>query len=316
MIMKRHEKNPIISREDIPNITEELTDVSAVFNPGAVMFDGKILLLLNVLTRGGKTYFVKAFSEDGIHFNVDNDFILFIFPDELDESVYRVYDPRITFADGLYYIVCTVETDNGKRLWITTTSDFEEFNEIGFTLDFSASNGVLLPGKTDDKFAILFTPQAADGVSNDGIYIAYSEDMIFWSEPKLIAKGNKHYWAQNIYPASPPIKLKEGWLCFYNGVTENRVGNSISQIGALILDLNDPAKVVGRTTMNILEPREIYELVGRSPNTVTASGAIIKKEAAKNPELFIYYGAADTTVCLARADVAHVIEKISFETEE
>jgi len=317
--MFRDKNNPIIERSDVPNITDELTDVSAVFNPGAVLFDKNILLLLSVETRGGKTYLVKAVSDDGIRFAIDNDFFLFILPDGISGEIYHISDPRITFIENKYFIVCTVTAENGTKLWITTTTDFEEFEEIGFALDISAHNGVLLPEKIDGKFTMFFTPVMNIDEEN-GIFMSQSEDLLFWDETKLIAEGNPNYWDEIIYPGPPPIKTKKGWLQIYGAVKTQNRNYDIYQAGALLLDLAKPSKVLARTKMNIMEPRENYELIGRSPGVILPSGIIVKEKddngfAKDNSEILIYYGSAKTSVSLYHATLEEILQSLYFNSD-
>ena len=125
--------------------------------------------------------------------------------------------------------------------------------------------------------------------------------------------GRLHYWDELIGAGPPPIKTRKGWLQIYHGVALHLSNAHIYQAGAMLLDLEDPTKVLGRGKYNILEPRESYELMGQVPNVVFPSGAIAEKVdsdgfADPKSEVLIYYGAADTSVCLAFSTIEELLQ--------
>jgi len=126
------------------------------------------------------------------------------------------------------------------------------------------------------------------------IWIAYSNNLKDWFGHQVIMEP-KEYWENvKIGAGSPPIKTDKGWLLIYHGVGEDK--NKILKYcaGAALLDLKNPSVVIARTKKPILEPQKDYEIFGDVPNVVFPEGAIVKKD-----ELFVYYGAADKTCCLA-----------------
>lgn len=111
----------------------------------------------------------------------------------------------------------------------------------------------------------------------------------------------------------PPVKTRKGWLQLYHGVATH-FNNPIYQLGVLLLDLEDPGKVISRSSQNILEPREIYEMVGQVPNVVFPSGMIIENYdedgfAEDNSEVKIYYGAADSCIGLATTNIKELLNE-------
>jgi beta-1,4-mannooligosaccharide/beta-1,4-mannosyl-N-acetylglucosamine phosphorylase len=131
--------------------------------------------------------------------------------------------------------------------------------------------------------------------------------------------GRLHYWDELIGSGPPPVKTRDGWLHIYHGIATHFASSNIYQAGAVLLDLNEPWKMIARSWNNILEPRELYELVGQVPNVVFPSGMIVEEYdsegyATPDSEVKIFYGAADTVVCLATTTVRKLIdscEKIS-----
>jgi len=128
-----------------------------------------------------------------------------------------------------------------------------------------------------------------------------------------LISGRFHYWDEFIGSGPPPVKTRQGWLHVYHGVAGHFGSANIYQGGAMLLDLNDPSKVLGRCRNNILEPREIWELAGQVPNVCFPSGWVVEdfdeEGYAKNDsEVKIYYGAADSVVGLYIATIEELIE--------
>ena len=128
----------------------------------------------------------------------------------------------------------------------------------------------------------------------------------------IVISGRFHYWDERIGAGPPPIKTESGWLQIYHGIADHFGSSTIYQAGVMLLDLNNPLKVISRGKYNILEPRELYELTGQVPNVVFPSGAIVEKEdkqrfAKKASRVNIYYGAADTCIGLAFATIDELI---------
>jgi beta-1,4-mannooligosaccharide/beta-1,4-mannosyl-N-acetylglucosamine phosphorylase len=177
-------------------------------------------------------------------------------------------------------------------------------------------NGVLFPEKVGGKYLRLDHPNriTIGGGVTTGSTIALSEsgDLIHWKQAAAVASGRFHYWDELIGAGPPPVKTERGWLLIYHGVATHLQSAFIYQAGALLLDLENPACVIGRSRQNILEPRELYELTGQVPNVVFPSGMIVEEIdergfARMNSPVLIYYGAADTSVCAATSTVAELI---------
>lgn len=316
--MQRHPNNPIITRKDIPDIPPHLVDVTSVFNPGAIKFNDTYLLLLRVQNRGRETFTVKATSRDGVHFEVDNRIVHFRGIENVAEKIYHCYDPRITRIDDCYYIMFALDMDAGCHLGLARTEDFEDYEFLGITTAEDSRNGVLFPEKIDGKFYRLDRPnkmKMGDGPSSGNtICLSESEDLLNWKLVAPVFSGRFHYWDELIGAGPPPIKTELGWLLIYHGIALHLNSAYIYQAGVALLDLKNPAKVLGRSRYNILEPREMYEMVGQVPNVVFPSGAIVEQHdsngfAPLDSPVNIYYGAADTCVGLATATVKELVRE-------
>jgi beta-1,4-mannooligosaccharide/beta-1,4-mannosyl-N-acetylglucosamine phosphorylase len=316
-MLKRNLKNPIISRTDIPDIIPNLVDVSSVFNPGAIKFDDKYILLLRVQNRGRETFIIKAESLNGIDFKIDNKIVDFKGIEQVKEKIYHIYDARITKIGSEHYIMFAMDMDAGCRLGLAATNNFEEFKFLGIVSDGDTRNGVIFPEKINGKFLRFERPnkvQLDEGpTSGNTIYLAESEDLLNWKTIKPVMRGRFHYWDENIGSGPPPVKTREGWLHIYHGIAMHFASSNIYQAGAALHDLNDPSIILFRSKYNILEPRELFELTGQVPNVVFPSGMIVEEFdsegfALPRSKALIYYGAADTSVGLAISTIKELIE--------
>ncbi len=316
-MLKRYQKNPILTRKDIPNLPPNLVDVSSVFNPGAIKFKDQYILLLRVQNRGRETFTLKATSQNGVNFKVEKNPVIFEGLEKIKEKIYHVYDPRLTMIEGVCYIMFAMDMDDGCKLGLARTKDFETFEFMDIVAYGDVRNGVLFPEKIGGKYIRLERPnrQALSGgiMTGTEIWLSSSDDLLTWDEVGPVMSGRFHYWDETIGSGPPPIKTKEGWLHIYHGVAHHFGSASIYQAGAVLFDLNDPQKVLARTRQNILEPRELYELTGQVPNVVFPSGMICESYDAQGfalpeAEIKVYYGAADTVVGLATGKVQELID--------
>jgi len=316
-MLKRSSKNPIITRLQIPDIYPYLVDVSSVFNPGAIKFLDKYILLLRVQNRGRETYILKAESSNGFEFNVDNKIVDFRGIGNIREQIYHIYDARITKIENDYFIMFAMDMEAGCQLGLARTNDFERYEFLGIVSTGDIRNGVLFPEKINGKYMRFDRPnkvQLAEGPSSGNtICLSESEDLLAWRTTASVMSGRFHYWDENIGSGPPPVKTKEGWLHIYHGVATHFASSNIYQAGVSLHDLNDPSKVLSRGRYNILEPREQYELTGQVQNVVFPSGMIVEKYdnegfAFTDSEVLVYYGAADTVVGVATSTIAKLIE--------
>ena len=330
MIFNRHGDVPLLTRLDIPAMPPDIVDPSSVFNPGAVEKGGKTYLLLRVQTRGRRTYTVPA-RGDGFKFKLAKHPVQYSGLDKIEDPetgipliIHHIYDARITRLEDRLVVVTAVDTDQGCRLAVWEAvgkpqAGFAGLNQlelIGFNFSRDTRNGVLFPEKIDGRYLMLDRPhdrRAGGGpLTGWGIVLSVSDDLVDWEDLGSIMTGRPHYWDELIGSGPPPIKTREGWLHIYHGVATHFLGSNIYQAGAVLLDLEDPRRVLGRTRDNILEPRMIWEMMGQVPNVVFPGGMVATKTddegfALTSSELRLYYGAADTAVGLAIATVADVV---------
>lgn len=315
-------KEEIIRREDLVSDLPELTDVSSIFNPGAIKLNDKYYLLLRVQNRGRETYIVKAKSDNGIDFTLDDQPVTILGMDSIKNDIRHIYDPRLTFIDNLIYIITAVDTSHGCFLGLFISKDLEILEWKGFISDVDTRNGAIFPEMIKGRYARLERPNKstlANGTkTGSAIYVSYSDDLLKWDNHELVMQGNPHYWDELIGSGPVPIKTRHGWLHIYHGVATHFASSNIYQAGFSFLALDNPARVLFRSKYNFLEPREYYECVGQVPNVVFPTGIIALEYDEKgyvqdDSELYVYYGCADTSVGLLKTNMSYFIEKMLIE---
>ena len=136
------------------------------------------------------------------------------------------------------------------------------------------------------------------------MWVSYSKDLINWGKSELLMTPRPGLWDNFRIGASvPPIRTDEGWLEIYHGVRMTSAG-PIYKVGTVLLDLHHPHKVIARCSNPALSPRRDYERIGDVGNVVFACGAIVEDSG----EVKVYYGAADTCICVATTDINTLIE--------
>jgi len=314
--MLRSPRNPILTRADIPPVLPDFADASSVFNPGAIHFAGKTRLMLRVQSRGRRTALVMAESDDGERFTVAKVPVVFRGIERAGEKLHHLYDPRLTRIGDTVYVVFAADTETGCKLGVGSTTDFATFDFIGLGTHPDIRNGVLFDEKMAGRFVRLDRPNrsALEGgvTSGDEIWFSSSEDLVTWTPEHVVMGGRWHYWDERIGSGPPPVKTRQGWLHLYHGIATHFAAASIYQVGAVLLDLHEPWKVLARSWNNLLEPREPYEMVGQVPNVVFPGGMVVERCDAEGYALLespvhVYYGAADTCVGLATTTIGDLI---------
>jgi beta-1,2-mannobiose phosphorylase / 1,2-beta-oligomannan phosphorylase len=239
-----------------------------------------------------------ARSRDGINFNIDSD--PFIFPEDEYES-FGVEDPRITKIDDKYYITYSAVSKYGIVVKLAETRDFVNYKKLGNIFDTENKDVVIFPEKIGKKYFALNRP-VSKSTGKPIIWIAESENLIDWGNYKVLAETRDNSWdSKKIGAGVPPIRTDRGWLEIYHGVDKN----DRYSMGALLLDLDNPEKVIARSKKPILEPCEEYEKNGFFSNVVFPCGAVKVGE-----KLYIYYGASDNSIGLAISSIDDILSTL------
>jgi len=292
----RWEGNPVLELDDMP------FRCNTVFNGTPVKIDGEYLILLRIEGQQGYSFFALARSPDGYHFTVDERPALRPARDETfgKYETLGIEDPRATRIDGTYYILYTATSGNGARIALAKTDDFQTFERIALVSEPGNKDGVLFPEKIGGLYARLDRP-IGGGVGS--IWISFSKDLHHWGESQVVMTPRAGHWdSYRIGASAPPIRTEHGWLEIYHGVKMTASG-PIYRAGTVLLDLENPAKVIARCPVALLSPREDYERIGDVGNVVFPCGAIVEDSG----EVKMYYGAADTCLCVATASIDEII---------
>jgi len=296
MHLIRYSKNPILTKEDVP------FKVNSIFNPGVTKFKNKYLLLCRVEMPNGRSSFVKALSDDGYNFQVDDKPILT--PEDHHEFLkyceWGIEDARITKVNETYYITYTGYSKYMPLVMLAGTKDFEKFQIHGPISEPSNKDCAIFPEKIDYYYWKIDRPSAEE---RKDMWISKSPDLIHWGGYRILMEPEKGTWENDkIGLSSPPIRTNKGWLLLYHGVRGFGI-SSLYKLGALLLDLNKPWIVIGKTKEPILSPDFDYERTGDVPNVVFSCGWIAEPDG----KIKIYYSGADTNICLAETTVDELL---------
>ena len=186
---------------------------------------------------------------------------------------------------------------------MSKTRDFVTFEKVAIASEPSNRNMVLFPERINGRYLRLDRPFEMGRQGN--IWLSYSPDLIHWGDCRCLMESRRFAWDQGkIGAGAPPFRTEAGWLGIYHGITP-RCNGSIYKIGVVLLDLDDPSKVLARGKEYLFAPKELYERVGDVPNVVFVTSAIPDYD---HDLVHIYYGAADTCFCYATAKISELVE--------
>ena len=290
-VVKRHKKNPILTKKDVPY------PVETVHNAGMVKHGSKYIMLFRSHLRNGRSIIGLAKSNDGYDFAVvKNPFLT-----PATEGIFTEYeefgveDPRISAIDSQYLITYSAYSRHGVRICLAKTRDFKKLERIALITQADLRNVVIFPQKFDGKYVRLDRPHSE--ISPWSIWISYSPDLIHWGQSKVVMKPVQYHWDEmKIGPGATPIRTKRGWLHIYHGVFSTMSG-SVYRLGVALHDLNDPSKIIGVSDRWILQPEDPWEVTGYVPNVVFTCGAIPEDDGTVK----IYWGGADQVICVGTA---------------
>ncbi|MEX0775641.1 MAG: glycoside hydrolase family 130 protein [Phycisphaeraceae bacterium] len=310
-IIHRHPA-PVLTYKDVPY------PATLIFNAGVTKFAGRyVMVFRNDYGQWGVPKFAGtnmglATSDDGIHWNVAPKPIF-----DLKTSEYRrAYDPRLTPIDGRLYMCFAVDTHHGIRGGVAVTDDLEHFDILSMSAPDNR-NMVLFPEKFGEKFARFERPFPIYGRGKSeafDIWYADSPDAKYWGNQQLVLGSEQVAWCNNkIGPGAPPIRTKHGWLALIHVVDkddnrvlkgwESRPWTKRYTIGAMLLDADEPWKVIGLSRRPVIEPETDYELDGFRGSVLFPGGLINEGDGTVK----IYYGAADTVEAMATAKIDDLV---------
>lgn len=289
---------PLIEEQDgVPSlIIRRFPEPTEPYDPRVISLDGKVYLT-------SLSHLRLARSKDGIHFKIDDK--PFLFPARMDES-FGIEDARITFLDGKYWITYTAVSEHGPGVGLAVTTDFVNVERVWMILPPPNKDVALFPQKINGKYMLLHRPMVSE-IGKPSIWLAESEDGVHWGNHRFLFGGRGHAsldplanpfgWEGGKIGAGPePILTDEGWLVCYHGAAPL---HSYS-LALALLDKDDPAHVLDRSSLPLLSPELLWEREGFFPNVVFSNGWIQwPADSDKAGQIWVYYGAADSGVGLA-----------------
>ncbi len=300
-LFRRHKLNPILTAANWPY------PVNSVFNPGAtLLLDGSTLLLCRVEDRRGHSHLSAARSANGVDdWQIDPQPTLSSDPEHFPEEVWGIEDPRITYLPelGQYAIVYTAFTRGGPGVALALTEDFHHFERYGVIMPPEDKDAALFPHRIGGYWALIHRPVSAPGAH---MWMSYSPDLRHWGSHKLMLEARRGAWwdANKIGLSPPPIETPEGWLVIYHGVRQTAAG-SLYRLGLALFDLHTPERCLKRGAEWVFGPEERYEQRGDVGNVVFPGGYTL---APDGDSLYLYYGAADSSIALATGSVRALLE--------
>lgn len=276
------------------------------FNPGAINVGDTIHLLYRAVDGSKVSRLGYARASNGAEISIR--------PSEpvLEPSAnweeFGCEDPRITSLEGTFYVTYTAFSKRGPRIALASTKDFSHFEKHGVVgPDVNDKDCVLFPERINGRVAMLHRLQSKVQIAYFGSIEELEESKKFWNEyvkhfRDYEVMGPKFSWEKmKVGVGPPPIRTGRGWLVIYHGVSAER----IYRAGAVLLDLDDPRKVVARTKEPILEPEMEFEKRGVVSNVVFPDGAIIQ-----DGTLLTFYGGADKVCCVASAPIDDFLDEL------
>lgn len=336
MKLKKCADNPIL-RADPAHSWESL----CVLNP-AVWYEEKEDRFYMLYRAAGhdETHYIHlglATSQDGVHFERQSD-EPFLSPDVNGADGGCIEDPRLTKMGDTYYIVYAARTYAPGQYWdpawkplgdreiegvhflqannavshLAVTKDFKTVKKLGRISDsrFDDRDVILFPEKVGGRYVKLSRPTervgAAYGCEVPSTFISFSDDLMEWDEPQLLMTAEEWWQDKKMGGSCPPIRTPKGWLHLFHGVSSRDDGY---RVGAVLLDLEDPTRILGRTSHFIMEPEFEYETSGYYNGCVFPTGNVLKGDT-----LYVYYGAADKYVCMASCSLTELLAFIESDT--
>ncbi len=329
MIIKRFDKNPILKP-----VSSHPWEAQVVFNGCSIQKKDKIYLLYRAISLPHYHTSVRAnittsdigiaSSEDGINFENRRRFII----PEYEWEKFGCEDPRITKLNNKYYIFYTALSSwpprvEGIKIGLAISRDLEKIEEKHLITPFNAKAMALFPEKIKGKIWAILTVNT-DQPPAKICLASFNKEEELWSE-KYWLEWSRNFSAEggsvsggekyslplqrrsqdHIEVGAPPLKTKYGWLLFYSYIRNYFSSRKLFGVEVVLLDLKNPLKIIAKLDLPILVPDEYYERMGFVSNVVFPSGAIIKGD-----QIYLYYGAADTTCCLAFIKLSTLLKEM------
>ncbi|WNR46147.1 glycoside hydrolase family 130 protein [Paenibacillus roseipurpureus] len=244
------------------------------------------------------SHFRVARSRDGIRFDIPEQPSLFP-ANEYEE--FGIEDPRVTKIGDTFYIVYAAVSRMGITGYMASTKDFVAFERHGVIFHPTNKDIAIFPEKINGKYYALHRPSPVFLGKKD-IWLAESPDLHAWGNHRhLIGRAVDGWDSGHVGGSAVPFRTEQGWLEIYHGVDSNQEYS----LGALLLDLEEPWRVLARSKNPIMKPEASYEKEGFFGNVVFTCGVLVEDGVVK-----LYYGASDTYIAYAELSLDEILESL------
>jgi beta-1,4-mannooligosaccharide/beta-1,4-mannosyl-N-acetylglucosamine phosphorylase len=304
-VLWRYSGNPVINWNPTPS-------TARIYNSATAPHNGAFVGVFRADHKNGRANIHFGTSKDALNWNIEDNVIPWVDENGKPNPVSYAYDPRLVKIGDIFYITWCDDL-RGASIGLGMTKDFKNWVRLPNPLMPFNRNGVLFPRKVNGKYLLLSRPSDSGHTPFGDIFLSESPDLVYWGNHKFImGRGGKGWWQGVKIGAGPvPIETSEGWLLFYHGVSTTCNG-FVYSFGAVILDINEPSKVLYRTRDYLLTPEKDYETRGFVPNVVFPCANLYDAETGR---IAIYYGAADTYTAMAFCQVDELIDYIKNNFE-
>jgi predicted GH43/DUF377 family glycosyl hydrolase len=239
-------------------------------------------------------------SEDGVSFTEPEHGRSLMGTGELE--TYGIEDCRVAQIDSTYYLTYTQVSSHGVGVGLRTTRNWKDFEHVGMIFPPHNKDCALFEEKVGGMYYALHRPSSPE-LGGNYIWLAESPDLVHWGQHRCLAHSREGYWdSSRVGAGAAPIRTAEGWLEIYHGATgENRYC-----LGALLLDLEEPWRVLARSETPIMEPITAYEQEGFFGHVIFTNGHLVDGD-----RLTIYYGAADSVICGAHFSIRDILASLA-----
>ncbi len=223
---------------------------------------------------------------------------------------YGIEDPRITKIDTTYWITYVAVSRAGAATALMSSTDLVEFQRHGVIFASENKDVVLFPERIAGDFVALHRPNPRSHFHPPQIWIARSPDLIHWGRHEPILRGVRTWEGDRVGSGTPPILVDDGWLTLYHGSESSNIAGTVGRYaaGALLLDRDNPSRVLSRSNEPIMLPMTDYETSGFVPNVVFPTAMLDVGD-----DLQVFYGAADTSVAMTRFSKQSVLDSLVLQ---
>ena len=304
-VVWRFDGNPIIGWNPIPS-------AARIFNSAVVPYGQGFAGVFRADQKNGRPQLYAGKSPDGLRWTIGPEPIRWADEAGKPAPTTYAYDPRVVRIDSTYYVIWCDDL-HGPSIGLGQTSDFQTFVRRANPFMPYNRNGVLFPRKVQGKYLMLTRPSDSGHTPFGNIFLSESPDLTYWGRHRFVmGNGGQGWWQGTKVGAGPiPIETREGWLLFYHGVSAPCNG-FVYSIGAALLDLDEPSRVLCRSRDYLLTPERPYETVGFVPNVAFPCATLAD---AASGRIAIYYGAADTYTAVAFTQVDELIAHLKQHSE-